>query len=78
MIALNEANTTGFMVSYDISSLYTNVPVNETVDILCEKIFSMTTNFHNFNKENFSNLLLLAVSNSYFYLMHVYINNWMA
>ena len=26
----------------------------------------MTTNFHNFNKENFSNLLLLAVSNSYF------------
>ena len=33
---------------------------------MCEKIFSMTNNFPNFNKENFSNLLLLAVSNSYF------------
>ena len=46
---------------------YTNVvPVNETVGILCDNIFSMTTDLHTFNKENFSNLLLLAVSNSYF------------
>ena len=66
VLAFNESNTTGFMVSYGISSLYTNVPVNENVDILCDKTFSMKTNFHNFNKENFSNLLLLAVSNSYF------------
>ena len=35
--------------------------------IFCLRFFfSMTTNLHNFNKENFSNLLLLAVSNSFF------------
>ena len=30
-----------FMVSYDISSLYTNIPVHQTIDILTENIFNL-------------------------------------
>ena len=66
IISLNSSNTTGFMVSYDINSLYTNVPVSETVNILCNNIFSSQQFFHGFDVESFKQLLQLTVSNTYF------------
>ena len=54
------------MVSYDINSLYTNVPVSETVNILCNNIFSSQQFFHGFDMESFKQLLQLKVSNTYF------------
>ena len=36
---LNNSNTTGYMVSYDITSLYTNIPVDETINILCDNFY---------------------------------------
>ena len=26
-------------VSYDIESLFTNIPINETIDFICDKIY---------------------------------------
>ena len=46
-----------FLVSFDICFLYTNVPVNEVIDILCDKIFSTCTNFHGFGRTEFLELL---------------------
>ena len=54
------------MASFDISSLYTNVPVLETIDIICDSVFNNDSIFHNFSKEDFCKLLHLAVDDTYF------------
>ena len=55
-----------FMASFDISSLYTNVPVLETIKIICDSVFNNDSIFHNFTKEDFRKLLHLAVDDTYF------------
>ena len=55
-----------FMASFDISSLYTNVPVLETINIICDSVFNNDSIFHNFTKEDFCKLLHLAVDDTYF------------
>ena len=55
------------MVSYDVESLFTNVPVLETVNIILDKIFIEPDSlFQGFNKENFKKLLDLAVQDTFF------------
>ena len=54
------------MASFDISSLYTNVPVLETINIICDSVFNNDSIFHNFTKEDFCKLLHLAVDDTYF------------
>ena len=55
------------MVSLDVESLFTNVPVEETIEIILDKIFiSPDTVFNNFNKTNFRKLLELAVLDTSF------------
>ena len=56
-----------FLVSFDACSLYTNVPVNEVIDILCDKIFSTCTNFHGFGRREFLQLLRLIFDNTRFF-----------
>ena len=43
-----------FMVSFDVSSLYTNVPVTETIAIKLDRIFKDTDSFYGFDRINFS------------------------
>ena len=55
------------MVSLDIESLFTNVPVNETIDIIIAKLFPVGVDlYHGFNKQDFLTLLHLAVDDTYF------------
>ena len=55
------------MASYDVTSLFTNVPVMETINIILEQIYSTNvTKFHGFNKQQFKDLLNLAVLDNYF------------
>ena len=55
------------MCSFDITSLYTNIPVDETITIILEKIFlSPTQKYHGFSKQEFKKLLELALKDSYF------------
>ena len=48
-----------FMVSFDVSSLYTNVPVTETIAItgILDRIFKDTDSFYGFDRINFSEFL---------------------
>ena len=55
-----------FMVSFDISSLYTNTPVSETIDIVCNRLFESCNTYLGFSRQIFHELLTLCVSNSYF------------
>lgn len=61
-------SSSNFMVSLDIKSLYTNVPVIETINILITKIFgdNEDVSFHNFTKHDLTEFLKLTVLNSYF------------
>ena len=55
------------MVSLDIESLFTNIPVEETIDIILDKIFTEPDLiYHNFNRTNFKKLIELAVLDTAF------------
>ena len=54
------------MHSFDIESLFTNIPLNETIDICLDKLFHNSNIFHNFTKKQFKTLLDLATKETYF------------
>ena len=55
------------MVSFDIESLFTNVPVNETRDLITNKLFSSNQSFvHGLNREQFSTLLKFSTDDTIF------------
>ena len=60
-----------FIVSLDIVSLYTNVPVSEVIDITTKLVYD-NDNFRNMPKEDFRNLLKLATEDSHFIFDNVY------
>ena len=51
---------------YYVSSLYTNVPVTETIAIIFDRIFKDTDSFYGFDRIKFSELLKITASNCYF------------
>ena len=55
-----------FMASFDIDSLFTNVPIDETIDISIKKLFGRKKKYNGFSKEQFQKLLGFAVKNSFF------------
>ena len=59
-------SNTSMMVSCDIESLFTNVPVKETIDIILNKLFSNTKIYEGFTRSDFQSLLELAVGDSFF------------
>ena len=44
------------MCSFDIESLYTNVPLYETIDLVVDELFLDTDHVGNFNKQQFKHL----------------------
>ena len=60
-------NSKSVMVSFDVESLFTNVPLIETISLIIDKLFpSETTVFHNFNKSDCRKFLELAFLDAYF------------
>ena len=51
------------MCSFDIKSLFTNIPVDETIEICLSKCFFTSTLFNNFTKENFKKFLITLFLN---------------
>ncbi|XP_042892604.1 uncharacterized protein LOC122266795 [Penaeus japonicus] len=52
------------MASFDIESLFTNVPLNETTDIIINKTTSSLLNSYGLNKTTYKKLLDIAAHNS--------------
>ena len=63
---VRDQNSDFFMASFDIDSLFTNVPLDETIDITVNKLFGRKKKYEGFSKEQFRKLLSLAVKNSFF------------
>ena len=61
----NEWLSKKFLVSYDMTSLFTNIPLQETIDIAISLIFNHNPNLNITTKE-LKKLLLFATSQTHF------------
>ena len=63
----NDINTDNvFMASFDIASLFTNIPVDETIQIISNHLFANCMYFGGFDRSQFTKLLSLSVKNCHF------------
>ena len=58
--------TAPYMASFDIVSLFTNIPLKETLKIITDKLFIANSHFQNFDKSQFTKLLELACMDMHF------------
>ncbi|XP_065667600.1 uncharacterized protein LOC136087905 [Hydra vulgaris] len=64
---LKQINVTNkFIVSYDVESLFTNIPLKETINIATDLFFKDKTNSKRFSKVQFKKLLKISTSGSHF------------
>ena len=54
------------MASLDVDSLFTNIPLEETIDICVDNLYSDNENPPNIPKHNFRNLLNIATKETFF------------
>ena len=52
------------MASFDIESLFTNIPVEETIDLCVENLFQDRTHVNNLSKDSFRELLTRTIPES--------------
>ena len=55
-----------FMASLDVESLFTNIPLNEVIDICIGDLFCDTNTIHNLDLNDMRKLLTLAAYESFF------------
>jgi hypothetical protein len=64
---ITKLNAPGHMVSFDVKSLFTNVPVNETIEIILNNLFpNNDSKYANFDKVNFRKMLQLSATDPHF------------
>ena len=61
-----DQNSSLFMASLDVDSLFTNIPLDETINICTESIFNESDTAEGLNKSEFKELPSLATKESYF------------
>ena len=62
-----DASTNRYIVSFDVESLFTNVPTLETIDLILELAFAQNnTTFHALSKDELKELLILCTQQSHF------------
>ena len=61
-----EQDSSNFMGSLDIDSLFTNIPLEETIEICTNNLFKNKDIVHGLKKSEFKDLLSLATKESYF------------
>ena len=57
------------MASFDVTSLFTNIPLDETIEIIAQQLFHNSEIFHVFSRAEFIKLLNLAVKIVTLYLI---------
>ncbi|NJN44452.1 MAG: hypothetical protein HC806_06855 [Anaerolineae bacterium] len=66
-----------FMCSFDVSNLFTNVPIHETINIICQQLFKVNGDTYlNMNLRTFKKLLELSVLNSFFIFNNILYNQF--
>ena len=55
-----------YMASFDITSLFTNIPLEETINIAIDNLYANDNDFNGMSKRDFKQLLSLSVKENYF------------
>ena len=63
---VQKQNASLFMTSFDIDSLFTNLPLDETIELCVKKLFIGKKKVKGFGKKQFKTLLELATKKSFF------------
>ena len=67
-------NSNFIVDNLDVDSLFTNIPLEEIINICCDTLFKEADIYEGCSKSEFRTLLSLASKESYFSLMKFYIN----
>ena len=54
------------MASLDVEPLFTNIHLEETINISCDSLFGNETKINNFSRNDFEKLLRMALQNNFF------------
>ena len=60
------------MASLDVDSLFTNIPLDETIDICVDNLYNDNENPPNIPKHDFCNLVNIATKESFFMFNNKY------
>ena len=60
------------LCSFDVESLFTNIPLDETINICLDKLFHNSDTFEGYNRQQFKSLLEIATKNSFFIFNNKY------
>ena len=63
---VSKINAKNLMASLDVESLFTNIPLEETIDNIINDLFLTTDKVHNFEREELKQLLTFAAYESFF------------
>ena len=66
LLNLNFNSSSVVMASFDVTSLFTNIPLDETIDIISNRVFANAVRFHGLTRCEFGKLLCFAVKNCHF------------
>ena len=55
-----------FVASLDVESLFTNIPLKETISVCCDSLFSNNAKVNNINRIDFEKLSRAALQNNFF------------
>ena len=55
-----------FMASLDVESIFTNIPLEESINISCDSLFGSEAKINNFSRNDFEKLLRMALQNNFF------------
>ena len=71
---VRKQNSNLYMASFDIDSLFTNLPLDETIDLCISKLFKGKTKYIGLTKTEFKTLLNFAAKKSFFLFNGKYYN----
>jgi hypothetical protein len=62
-----DSNVSRYQVSFDVESLFTNVPTKETIDIILDMVYTADVKlFHNLTRNELKKLLIICTHESHF------------
>ena len=66
-ISTLDSNVSRYQVSFDVESLFTNVPTKETIDIILDMVYTADVKlFHNLTRNELKKLLIICTQESHF------------